>query len=298
VPLGHSLSGLLNIAKPVGITSFACVARVKQATGVDSIGHGGTLDPQADGVLPVLLGRATRLAPFVHEWPKTYQAVIQLGAVSATYDSEGPITPAGEPRAVPTLAIEAVLPEFTGHILQVPPMHSALKRGGEPLYRKARRGETVERLPRAVEVIALRLLEHDRPGGRLCLEVICGKGMYVRSLAHDLGARLGPGAYLRKLSRIAFGPLPLAGAVPLDTLAAAGASWTRWLLPLDLPLRDWPAITLEGKRAQAVVHGRAVAAPEAGTPGRYRTLDAHGQLLAWGTVDLARVFQPRAVFRP
>jgi len=288
-------SGILNISKPAGQSSFAVVRAIRGVSGVQPIGHGGTLDPAAEGVLPVLLGWATRLTEFVHQWPKTYLATLQLGAVSETYDREGRITAMKDPSGITSEQILEVLPEFTGRISQVPPMHSALKQQGEALYRKARRGESVERAPRMVEIYQLTLTGHDRPSGRCRLELTCGKGMYVRSLAHDLGARLRCGAYLAALTRMAFGPLTVSEAVPLQALLDAGPAWERWLLPMDLPLRDWPALTLEAQRAAAVKHGRAIPAPEA-APGRYRLLDRSGELLAWGTVDSARIFQPRAVF--
>ena len=289
-------SGILNIFKPAGLSSFAGVRKIRRATAVEPVGHGGTLDPSAEGVLPILLGRATRLTEFVHEWPKTYLATLQLGAVSETHDGEGRVTQAGDATAISAEHIRLVLPEFTGRISQVPPMHSALKHGGEALYRKARRGEVVERVARAVEISLLRLVEHGRAAGHCQLEIICGKGMYVRSLAHDIGARLGCGAYLAALVRTAFGPLRLSEAASVQALVDAGPAWDRWLLPMDLPLRDWPAVTLEDRRVVAIRHGRSIPTPEASTPGRYRLLDRRGELLAWGTVDSARIFQPRAVF--
>ncbi len=289
-------SGILNLFKPVGASSFWIVRGVRRHTRVARVGHGGTLDPAAEGVLPILLGAATRLTEFVHDWPKTYRATLQLGATSDTCDREGRITPVSDPARISTEAVRAILPAFTGQILQVPPMHSAIKRGGEALYRKARRGEVVERAPRRVEVHHLALLEHDAGSGRVMLELTCGKGMYVRSLAHDLGARLGCGAYLAELLRTAFGPLRVDEAVRLPDLLAAGAGWERWLLPMDLPLRDWPALRLEDHRARAVQNGQSVLAPEAQTSGRHRLLDRQGRLLAWATVDAARRVQPHAVF--
>ncbi len=290
-------SGILNVNKPGGQSSFAVVRAVRGATRVDPVGHGGTLDPAADGVLPILLGRATRVADFIHEWPKSYLATVQLGSTSDSYDSEGVITASGE--SLPSREeLERALPAFTGRICQVPPAFSALKRGGEPLYRKARRGEAVTLEPRNVDVYKLRLEAHDPVSGTCRLEVACGRGTYVRSLAHDLGAQLGCGAYLKALTRTAVGPLQLADAVPLETLVAAGEAWDRWLLPMDLPLRGWPALVLDADRALAVTRGRSIAAPEATSSGRHRLLDEAGRLLAWGIVDPAGQVQLRAVFPP
>jgi tRNA pseudouridine55 synthase len=291
------LSGILNVCKPRGRSSFAVVRAIRAATGVEPVGHGGTLDPAADGVLPILLGRATRLAGFIHEWPKTYVATLQFGATSDTYDGEGAITPSGGSLPDPA-AVEEALPAFTGRIRQVPPVFSALKQGGEPLYQKARRGEAVAIAPREVEVHRLRLEAHDPVAGLCRLEVICGGGTYIRSLAHDLGARLGCGAYVKALTRTAVGPLQLADAVPLEKLLEAGDAWQGWLLPMDLPLRAWPALVLDADRALAVSHGRAIPVPEATAPGRHRLLDQAGRLLAWGTVDPGGTARPRAVFPP
>jgi tRNA pseudouridine55 synthase len=289
-------SGLLNLDKPVGMSSFQAVRKVRRLTGVDRAGHGGTLDPAASGVLPILLGQATRLAAFVHEWPKTYRAGVQLGFTSDTYDREGRITPSGDSGSVTDEAIRQLLPQFCGRILQVPPMHSALKMGGEALYRKARRGETVERPAREVVIHRLELLEHDPVAGRLELEVTCGKGMYVRSLVHDLGIRLGSGAYLAALRRTSFGPLRAEEAVKIEALESAESEWTSWLLPLDLPLREFPAVTLEPGRARAVRNGQAVMVPEAAAIGRHRLVDAKGRLVGLGLVERNGMVRPQAVF--
>lgn len=287
-------SGILNVNKPAGPTSFAIVRAVRKLPGVTKVGHGGTLDPAADGVLPILVNAATRLADFIHVWPKTYLATVTFGATSDTADREGRITPSGDASTVTRERIEAVLPSFTGYIEQVPPLYSALKQGGEALYRKARRGESVERVPRRVEVRMIRLLEYDPGTSSARLEVHSGRGMYVRSLAHDLGIALGCGAYLSALTRLAVGPLRLETAIPLASLTEMGETWSDQLLPMDLPLRDWPALTLDLEAVTAVRRGQPVAAP-AGASGRYRLLDRGGQLVAWGEADGAQV-RPRAVF--
>jgi tRNA pseudouridine55 synthase len=288
-------SGILNVNKPVGPSSFAVVRNVRRLPGVVKAGHGGTLDPAADGVLPILINAATRVADFVHEWPKTYLATITFGFTSDTGDREGTISPTGDPATITRGSIQAALPAFTGRIEQVPPLYSALKQGGEALYRKARRGEQVERVPRPVEIHAIRLLDYDPPAGVARLEVSSGRGMYVRSLAHDLGFALGTGAYLSGLTRTAVGPLTIADAVPMATLTAAGEGWTRWLLPMDLPLRTWPAVALDAAGVAAIRQGQAVPAPNS-TTGRYRLLGPDGDLLAWGEADATQRIQPRAVF--
>jgi tRNA pseudouridine55 synthase len=288
-------AGILNVNKPAGPSSFAVVRTLRRLPGVLNAGHGGTLDPAAEGVLPILINGATRLADFVHEWPKTYLATVTFGFTSETGDREGAIHPAGDPKAISRERIEAELPAFTGRIEQVPPLYSALKQGGEALYRKARRGEAVERSARVVEIFSIRLLDYDPTAAVAQLEVSSGRGMYVRSLAQDLGVALGCGAYLSGLTRSAVGPLTLAEAVPVATLAEAGEGWTRWLLPMDLPLRNWPALALDAAGAAAVRRGQAVPAPNA-AGGRYRLLGPDGDLLAWGEADATRRIQPRAVF--
>jgi tRNA pseudouridine55 synthase len=288
-------SGILNVNKPVGPSSFAVVRNLRRLPGVLKAGHGGTLDPAADGVLPILINAATRLADFVHEWPKTYVATVTFGFTSDTGDREGTLRPAGDPATITRARIEAALPAFIGRIEQVPPMYSALKQGGEALYRKARRGEEVERQARPVEIHDIRLLNYD-PGVAVArLEVHSGRGMYVRSLAEDIGSALGTGAYLSELTRSAVGPLTVGDAVSMGTLTAAGEGWTRWLLPMDLPLRAWPAIALDAAGVAAVRQGQAVPAPNT-TAGRYRLLGPDGDLLAWGEADATRRIQPRAVF--
>jgi len=214
-------SGILNVNKPVGPSSFAVIRTLRRLPGVLKAGHGGTLDPAAEGVLPILINGATRLADFVHEWPKTYVATVTFGFTSDTGDREGAITAAGDAKTISRERIEAALPAFTGRIEQVPPMYSALKQGGEALYRKARRGETVERRARVVDIFSIRLLDYDAKLGVGHIEVDSGRGMYVRSLAQDLGAALGCGAYLSGLARTALGPLTLADAVLMATRRSA-----------------------------------------------------------------------------
>ncbi len=288
-------SGILNVNKPVGLSSFAVVRTLRRLPGVLKAGHGGTLDPAAEGVLPILINGATRLADFVHEWPKTYVATLTFGFTSDTGDREGAITPAGDTQTISGERIEAAFPAFIGRIEQVPPMYSALKQGGEALYRKARRGEAVERIARVVEIFSIRLLDYDPAAGVARMAIDSGRGMYVRSLAADLGVALGCGAYLSGLTRSAIGPLTLADAVSMATLVEAGEGWTRWLLPMDLPLHDWPAVALDAAGAAAVRRGQAVPAPAAAA-GRYRLIGPDGELLAWGEADATRRIQPRAVF--
>jgi tRNA pseudouridine55 synthase len=290
-------SGILNVNKPVGPSSFAAVRSLRRLPGIARIGHGGTLDPAADGVLPILINAATRVADFVHEWPKTYLASVSFGFTSDTGDREGHLTPAGDVGTLSRERIEAVLPQFIGRIEQVPPAYSALKQGGEPLYRRARRGESIAQRARTVEIHSLRLLGYDALQALGRFELSSGRGMYVRSLAYDLGVALGCGAYLSSLTRSAVGPLILSEAIALTTLSTAGESWTDWLLPMDLPLQGWPSVALDAVGVAAIRRGQSVAAPGSAA-GRYRLIDPEGHLLAWAEVDAAHRLQPRAVFSP
>ena len=287
-------SGILNVVKPVGPSSFAIVRGLKRLPGVRKIGHGGTLDPAAEGVLPILVNAATRLAEFVHAWPKTYRAEVTFGKISDTGDREGIIVSAGDATALTVEQIESVLPAFTGRIEQVPPIYSALKQGGEPLYRKARAGQPVTVAPRTVEIEAIKLEGFDGERSTAQLAVRCRSGTYMRSLAQDLGKAVGPGAYLSSLTRIAIGPLTIGEAIEPQRLAAMGERWTETLLPLDLPLRTWPAVTLPPHDVDAVRHGMSVALEDATGP-RYRLLDGDGLLVAWADVENG-LLRPRAVF--
>jgi len=288
-------SGILNVNKPEGPSSFAVVRALRRLPGVLKAGHGGTLDPAAEGVLPILINHATRMADFVHEWRKTYVATVTFGFTSDTGDREGTITAVGDARTIDRERIEAALPAFVGRIEQVPPVYSALKQGGEALYRKTRRGEAVAPKARVVEIFSIRLMDYDATAAAGSIEVNAGRGMYVRSLAQDLGAALGCGAYLSGLQRTAVGPLKLADAAPMATLAEMGEGWVSRLLPMDLPLLSWPAVALNAADAAAVRRGQAVPAPNT-TTGRYRLLGPDGELLAWGEADATRRIQPRAVF--
>ncbi|TMD41847.1 MAG: tRNA pseudouridine(55) synthase TruB [Chloroflexi bacterium] len=289
-------SGILNVNKPAGPTSFSIVRSVKRLPGARKVGHGGTLDPAADGVLPILVNGATRVAEFVHEWSKTYLAGVTFGVVSDTDDREGTLTPAGDRRSLTGERIQALLPAFTGRIAQIPPAYSALKRAGEPLYRKARRGEQVDLEARLVEIDAIELRDYAAATATARLEVRCQRGTYMRSLARDLGAALGCGAYLSSLTRLSVGPLQLQGAISTQDLVELGEGWTDALLPVDLPLRGWPAMTLDIREVETVRHGMPLAAPPSAT-GRYRLLDAEGRLVALAEVDAGRLL-PRTVLEP
>ncbi|MGB9723224.1 MAG: tRNA pseudouridine(55) synthase TruB [Chloroflexia bacterium] len=253
------MEGFLNLNKPAGPTSHDIVEQVRRLLHRRRVGHGGTLDPLAEGVLPIALGRATRLLPFLHEGEKVYRATVALGVSTTTYDAEGEVTAT---RPVPPLdrrELEAVLSSFQGEIEQVPPPFSAVRQGGRRLYRRARAGEEVQPPPRRVRIFRLTLLSWEPP--HLSLEVACGGGTYIRSLAHDLGERLGCGAHLRSLVRFQVGPFRLEEALRPEELAAlvARGRLEEVLLPSDTPVRHWPAVVVEESLLPALLSGRPLA---------------------------------------
>ncbi len=275
--------GLINVAKRRGPTSHDVVAEVRRALGVKKVGHAGTLDPAAEGVLPILFGPVTRLAAFFTAYPKRYRAEIKLGAETDTGDDEGKIL---YTRAVPVSAFDAlpgVVRSFVGVITQEVPAFAAVKVGGEPLYRKARRGEAVAPPAREVSVYGLEVARVTPPTFALVVE--CGAGTYVRALARDIGRRLGTGAYVVDLTRLAVGPFLLEDALRQDELAAgvsrvfAAPHFT----PADELLPEVPAVDLSPPAAADVAHGREVAAPHWLKPGAaVRLRDSRGRLLGMG----------------
>ncbi len=253
------ISGILNLDKPAGITSHDVVDAVRRIVGQRKVGHAGTLDPMATGVLLICLGQATRVAEYLMVGRKKYRATVELGMTTDTYDAEGEIVHSGGRTDFSRSEIEAALAAFEGQVEQVPPMYSALKQEGTPLHRLARQGKTVERPPRPVEIYRLELLDWTPPS--LILEVSCSSGTYVRSLAHDLGQELGSGAYLAALVRLSSGRFRLEETVSLERLEEAfqHGQEERYLMPLDEALLDWPALILGSDDAQRVIHGQAIA---------------------------------------
>ena len=243
--------GILLLDKPRGITSNAALSRAKRVLGIRKAGHTGALDPLATGLLPLCFGQATKVSAFLLDADKGYCAEVTLGQTTASGDAEGEVI---EQREVPRLdraAIEAVLDEFRGAIEQVPPMYSALKHKGKRLHELARAGIEVERKPRRVVIHRLDLVDFQAP--RLGLQVVCSKGTYIRSLAMDIGARIGCGGHLGALRRESSGPFELAQAVTLETLQEMEADQARGLLlPPDAALPHLPAVELDDDQATAI----------------------------------------------
>jgi len=254
------ISGILNIDKPAGWTSSHLVAWVRRRSGVRKVGHAGSLDPLATGVLLVCLGQATRLSQYLMELPKAYRAEVALGIATDTYDAEGHPTFQGDTSSINEAHIREALKAFEGESQQVPPPYSAIKRGGQPAYAYARAGRPLTLSPRKTVIHRIDWIAYERP--LLTIEVECGKGTYIRSLAHDLGQRLGCGAHLRSLTRLAIGPFALADACSLEELdiAFADGRWQKLLLPLDYGLGHLPAGALDGEGERAVCQSRPLSA--------------------------------------
>ena len=250
------ITGILNINKPRGIASFGVVRTIRRLTGIRKVGHAGTLDPIADGVLPICIGSATRMVEHIVSAPKSYRATIRLGEATDSQDSEGEVTAVGDPSGITRDQLEAALQTFVGDIQQQPPMFSALKHKGQPLYKYARAGKTVPREHRTVSIYGLKLLDFDLPLAEVDLDV--GRGAYVRTLAHDLGELLGCHAHLQSLTRTRSGPFTVADACTLEQVeeAAADGDWERLLYAPDSVLESWHAALLGEEHTLDVRSGR------------------------------------------
>jgi tRNA pseudouridine55 synthase len=273
-----SVFGLLNLYKPPGPTSHDMVARVRRGTREKKVGHAGTLDPMAAGVLVVCLGPAARLSEYVMASPKLYHARVRFGIETDTYDAEGEIV-AENPNPVTQEAVESALQAFRGEIKQVPPMYSAIKQGGRKLYDLARAGQEVERSARTVTIFRLDLTGWEPPFADL--EIHCSPGTYIRSLAFDLGRAVGVGAHLAALERAASGSFTSEDAVRWPDFEAAmqAGTWRDYLLPPDRALAACPAVHLSPAETDYVRHGRVIPAGE-GDNTLARAYAAGGQFLA------------------
>ncbi|MBM4465977.1 MAG: tRNA pseudouridine(55) synthase TruB [Chloroflexi bacterium] len=288
------MNGILNIAKPAGMTSHDVVDRVRQMSGQRRVGHAGTLDPSATGVLVVCLGQASRVAEYLVASDKVYRAQIRLGVSTDTHDAAGEVTATAEVN-VREEEVREALAAFVGSIQQIPPMHSALKRKGTPLYKLARQGITVERESRSVEIHSIELLAWTRPV--LTIRVKCSPGTYIRALARDLGQELGCGAHLQSLTRLASGHFTLEQAVSLDELAEAfeRGDWQKFIHPIDEALLDFEPVVVDAQMEKRIRHGRQVQGPDA--PGLRRAYSQNGDLIAILRHDpQTGLWQPRKVF--
>lgn len=246
--------GILCIDKPTGPTSHDVVSRVRRLANTRKVGHGGTLDPLSSGLLVLALGRATRLLEYVQSQPKAYRALVRLGITSSTYDGEGDLEDTGVVD-VPPKRLVAELNKFRGEIEQMPPMFSAVKQQGKPLYELARQGVVVQRKTRRVTIYELEILTYEPPD--LTLYIRCSGGTYIRSLAHDLGQELGCGAYMAGLRRTEVGQLALQDAAPLQELNAE--TLPDRLLPVDAVVAHMPQLGVEQSDARRLSQGQLIA---------------------------------------
>jgi tRNA pseudouridine55 synthase len=308
------MNGVLVVDKPAGPTSHDVVARVRRAIGIPRVGHTGTLDPLATGVLPLVVGRATRLAQFLAGDEKEYLAGIRLGSATRTYDAEDRtifdddgrpslLKAPDQSAAIPESSLAAILPEFVGTYWQVPPPFSAKKLGGTPAYVLARLRKDFEIKPVQVMVRELELLECA--SGLATVRVVCSSGFYVRSLAHDLGQRLDCGAHLETLRRTRAGEFTTAQAVPLDAIEREGAEAVGRLVPIAELLPRLPHVVVNERGARRAAHGNSLApedlwqaertVPASAGPGPVRVLDTDGALLAIGEPGAGGLLQPVVV---
>jgi tRNA pseudouridine55 synthase len=293
--------GVLIVNKPAGPTSHDVVAVVRRAIGIDRIGHTGTLDPLATGVLALVMGKATRLASFLSGTEKEYVAGVRLGATTDTYDAEGAGARAtgGIPPDEPSVVASA-LAAFVGTYFQQPPAFSAKKISGTPAYKLARQRKPVDVKPAEVTVRELELLGYS--GGLARLRIVCSSGFYVRSLAHDLGERLGCGGFLEDLERTISGDFRLDDARALDEIVTAGSAARDWIIPMQALLEELPAATLTAEGVRRAGHGNTLRDDDIAewrgwrqAPGRVRLLDESGTLIGIGEPRAGGVLHPAIV---
>ncbi len=292
-----SISGVLVVDKPVGMTSHDVVQIIRTGTNIRRAGHTGTLDPRASGVLVVLIGPAVRLSEFVSASDKRYQAIIEMGVKTDTFDGDGEITQ----RSIVDITVEEfedALRGFIGEIEQKPPAYSAIKVGGKKAYEMARDGEDVDLEPRMINVYDLELLEWDPP--EAVIDVYCSSGTYVRSLANDLGEILGCGANLIGLRRTKSGQFGLRDAIPLRKLQESFSTgeWYKYLIPAAEALSDWPSIELTFEQVDEVRHGHRVTTDlDLPKDKLARAISQQGELVAlMSYIEETNEWQPKKVF--
>lgn len=293
---GRKVTGVLLLDKPIGMTSNAALQKVKRLFRARKAGHTGSLDPLASGLLPICMGEATKISSFLLNADKRYRTEVTLGVKTTTADAEGEVLetrPVGE---LTSDAVEQVLDRFRGQIEQVPPMHSAIKVQGEPLYKLAHQGIEVERQPRAVTIYQLDLLALE--ADRLVLDIRCSKGTYVRTLAEDIGEALGCGGHVSALRRTEVGHFSLDSAVTMERLEADREGGPEaldvHLLPTESVVDNWPDVRLSDDAAYYLRMGQAVLVPRAPTEGWVRLYENRGGFMGVGEVlDDGRVAPKR-----
>jgi tRNA pseudouridine55 synthase len=294
---GRNINGVLLLDKPEGMTSNKALQEIKFLYKAAKAGHTGSLDPLATGLLPICLGEATKLSAFLLDADKHYRVKVKLGETTTTADAEGEVVERADPSGVSEENIRAVLAEFQGEQQQLPPMYSAVKHQGERLYKLARQGIEVEREPRTIQIYALDLLGFELP--EFEMDVHCSKGTYVRTLAEDIGKRLGCGAYVSALRRTGVGPYGDDAMLTLEQVQAAFGEkrfeeMDNWLLPLESALSNWPEVALTADAAFYMKQGQAIQVPNAPTSGWVRLYANKTEFLGVGQIlDDGRVAPKR-----
>ena len=275
-------SGIINVYKEKGFTSFDVVAKLKGILRERKIGHTGTLDPDAEGVLPVCVAKGTKLCALLTDQDKEYEAVLLLGQVTDTQDCSGTILEE-HPVTVSEAAVREAVQSFVGAYDQVPPMYSALKVNGKKLYQLARKGKSVERKPRPISIFGLDILRQDAPD-HYTIQVTCSKGTYIRTLCHDIGQKLGCGGVMDALRRTEAAGFTLEQAVTLEQVmqAAEAGQAQNLLMPVDTYFARYPALTIQGKAERLCRHGNGF--PWEGENGRYRVYGSDGSFLMLGEI--------------
>lgn len=283
---GRNVQGILLFDKPLGESSNKALQKVKQLYHANKAGHTGSLDPLATGLLPICFGGATKVSAFLLDADKRYWVRIRLGETTATGDSEGELLQQRSTDSVTQAVLLSVSETFIGTVQQVPPMYSALKHQGERLYKLAREGVEVEREPRQVTIHEIKLLSCELP--EFELEIHCSKGTYIRTLAEDIGEKLGCGAHVIGLRRTQVGPFSGDGMIDLAALEAFAESGSEALdavlLPVDSAIKDWPEVRLNSDSAFYLRQGQPVIVPKAPTEGRVRIYDHTDRFLGVGEI--------------
>jgi tRNA pseudouridine55 synthase len=291
--MGKSPDGLLLLDKPIGLTSHTAVRKAARLLGAEKAGHAGTLDPMASGLMLVGLGKATRLLEYLVGCSKTYRAVIRLGMTTDTLDQEGAVTSEKEVGDISAEEVEKALAPFRGRISQIPPVYSAIKSEGVPLYRRARRGEEVTPPPREVEILRLDLLEWENPF--LKIEVECSSGTYIRSLARDIGEALRTGGVLWELRRLSCGPFRVVDAVTFDDLAERYEESYGAILEPSKMVLGLPKIAVSEAELPALGKGQSIKAGEIPQSSPVALIGPDGNLVAIADAE-GQTLSPRKVF--
>jgi len=295
------VNGILLLDKPLRLSSNAALQKTRRMLGASKAGHVGSLDPLATGMLPICLGEATKIAGDILSGRKMYRFTVALGTRTSTGDTEGGVVETAPVPSFDEARLDAVLAQFLGNQTQIPPMYSALKKDGQPLYKLARAGIEVERAARQIEIFSLRRgassPDHLWSSDHLDLEVLCSKGTYVRTLAEDIAKALGTCGHVQALRRVYVEPFDTAPMETLESIASAIEAGGRPLiLPADAPLQHMVAVRLDSTATAKILHGQPVLAGECGTAGRVRLYDAQGAFIGIGESDGAGGVRPKRLF--